>query len=355
MNLKAIFHDFEKVVKENSNISISLFDANDQLIDSSQEDTSNLNLNELRSNHDHAVVYEIEVSDIFYGYLVIKTKEVYKYLNEVASVLYETFKTRIELEVEKQQRDKVLSTNEKLIESIIYNDSVNVSLNLMKQVSLKSNVYRIPIICLNFRTFSEDVLINLKYKINDSQTFYSEMNPNTIILFMHINDKQYDGYENYLTMMINELKEWGLCNSSFYIGTLVNKVSDYEKSYRQAVWLKDYISSETGSILFFKDYYLTYLLLNNKGSIVSFDNYVEKIKQQNMDLLEVKSILENLQACDFNLSQASKKMFIHKNTLLYRITKLEQDVFGFNIRNEFKNKVFVCSFLDYIEYLRLGR
>lgn len=353
MNLKAIFQDFEKVVKKNSNISISLFDVNGQLVGSSQEDTSDLNLKNLQSNTAHVVVYRIEILDIFYGYLVIKTKDIYEYLNEVGSVLFETFKTRIELEVEKQQRDRVLSTNEKVIESIIYNDSVNISLNLMKKVALKSNVYRIPIICLNSQAFTGDVLINLKYKINDNQTFYSEINPNTIILFMHIHNKQFDRYEDYLTAIIKDFEEWGLDKTTFYVGTLVNNVDDYEQSYRQALWLKDYISSETGSILFFKDYYLTYLILNNKTLNIPFKDYIDRIQKQNMNLAEVEKILKNLQDCDFNLSQTARKMYIHKNTLLYRITKLEQDVFGFNIHNNFKNKVFVCSFLDYIEHIRV--
>lgn len=356
MNLKAIFQDFEKVVKQNSNISISLFDTKGQLIDSSQQSNrTNLDLNYMQINKDHVVVYRIEVSDSFYGYMEIRTKEAYKYLNEIGAVLFETFKTRIELEAEKDQRNQILSTNEKLVESIIYSNNINLSLNLMKQVSLKSDVIRIPIICLNPVSFTNDVLINLKYKINDNQTFYAKINSNTIVMFMHINDKLFDSYEEQLVSILKDLKEWGLDNTSFYIGELVNNIKDYEKSYQQALWLKNYLSSVDGEILFFKDYYLTYLVIKNKASCFSFNNYVEKIKQQKMDLTEVKAILENLLESDFNLSKAANKLFIHKNTLLYRINKLEQEVFGFNIRNNFKNKIFVSSFLDYIKYKKLGR
>lgn len=353
MNLKAIFQDFEKVVKKDSNISISLFDTKGQLIDSSQEDTSDLNLKLLKKSNSHVAIYKIEVLDIFYGYLVVKTKEAYKYLDDVGSVLFETFKTRIELENEKQQRDRILSANEKLIESIIYGNSINISLSLMKQVLLKSNIYRIPIVCVNLHSFASDVLINLKYRINDNQTFYSEINENTIILFMHINDKQFDGYEEFLTAMLKDLEDWGLENTTFYVGTLVNNINDYEQSYLQALWLKDYITPKTGSVVFFKDYYLTYLIMTSKEFYNSFDNYIEKIEQENMDLKQVKSVLENLIDCDFNLSLTAKKMFIHKNTLLYRINKLEQNIFGFNIRNNFQNKVFVGSFLNYMKYIKI--
>lgn len=353
MNLRAIFQDFEKVVRSNSNISISLFDPNGQLVASSQYGDTDLDLRNLQDNQTHVVVYRIKIRDSFYGYLVIKTKEVYKYLNEIGAVLFETFKTRIELEVEKEQRARILSTNEKLTESIIYDDNVNVSLNLMKQVSLRPDVFRIPIICLNSLSFTNDVLINLKYKINDNQTFYSKINENTIILFMHVNSNQLDGYEAYLISILKELEDWGLDHTTFYLGTLVNHVKDYQPSYHQALWLKDYLSIPKGKILFFKNYYLTYLIANNKSSYFSFEGYLEKIKQQKMDIVEVQTILESLLDNDFNLSRTAKTMFIHKNTLIYRINKLEREIFGFNIRNDFKNKIFVSSFLVYIKYIKI--
>ena len=62
MNLRAIFQDFEKVVKSNSNISISLFDPNGQLVASSQYGDTDLDLRNLQDNQT-CLLYTSDAAD----------------------------------------------------------------------------------------------------------------------------------------------------------------------------------------------------------------------------------------------------------------------------------------------------
>lgn len=67
-----------------------------------------------------------------------------------------------------------------------------------------------------------------------------------------------------------------------------------------------------------------------------FDYYRECGK--GIDVDEMVDICDKLFVNDFNLTQAADDLFLHKNTLIYKLKKYEE-VFQIDVRGSFQGKV----------------
>ena len=72
--------------------------------------------------------------------------------------------------------------------------------------------------------------------------------------------------------------------------------------------------------------------------------YIGELKEEYKDIFsgfnhELIQTLEEVLKCDLSLTKASKKLFVHRNTLMYRIEKIKKET-GFDIRN-FKEATFL--------------
>lgn len=66
---------------------------------------------------------------------------------------------------------------------------------------------------------------------------------------------------------------------------------------------------------------------------------------------EIISTIEEFANCGLNISDASKKLYIHRNTLIYRIEKIKKET-GFDIRQFTDATVFIISFMIWKEKYR---
>ncbi|SHK07620.1 PucR C-terminal helix-turn-helix domain-containing protein [Clostridium cavendishii DSM 21758] len=72
-----------------------------------------------------------------------------------------------------------------------------------------------------------------------------------------------------------------------------------------------------------------------------------KKKFQKFDSEAVLTV-EEFVACGLNISEAAKKLYIHRNTLIYRLDKIEKDT-GYDIRNFKQATIFIMAFLVWKE------
>nr|WP_241393066.1 helix-turn-helix domain-containing protein [Clostridium tetanomorphum] len=63
---------------------------------------------------------------------------------------------------------------------------------------------------------------------------------------------------------------------------------------------------------------------------------------------EIITTIEEFIKSDLNISDAAKKLFIHRNTLIYRLDKIYKET-GFDIRNFKEASVFIIAFLVWKE------
>jgi DNA-binding PucR family transcriptional regulator len=63
---------------------------------------------------------------------------------------------------------------------------------------------------------------------------------------------------------------------------------------------------------------------------------------------EMINTIEEFVNCGLNISDAARKLYIHRNTLIYRLDKIYKDT-GFDIRNFKEATVFIIAFLVWKE------
>ncbi|WP_461207221.1 PucR family transcriptional regulator [Clostridium sp. DL1XJH146] len=83
------------------------------------------------------------------------------------------------------------------------------------------------------------------------------------------------------------------------------------------------------------DYIKDILYIKFRNKFDKFDN-------------EVINTIEMFVDCDLNISDTAKKLYIHRNTLIYRLDKIKKDT-GFDIRNFKEASVFIIGFLIWKE------
>lgn len=76
---------------------------------------------------------------------------------------------------------------------------------------------------------------------------------------------------------------------------------------------------------------------------------LEKFKQKFNEFdYEMINTIEEFFDCGLNITDAARKLYIHRNTLIYRLSKIEKET-GFDIRNFKDSIVFVIAFLVWRE------
>ncbi|MFU7516227.1 PucR family transcriptional regulator [Clostridium sp. HCS.1] len=129
-------------------------------------------------------------------------------------------------------------------------------------------------------------------------------------------------------------------NAKISISDLDGTFEGFKESYKGAVQALDIgrrfkIKPE---IYYLKDMYLERAIYNLSSE------YSKNLKEEYKDVFkgfnyELIHTLEEILRCDLSLTKAAKNLYIHRNTLMYRIEKIKKET-GFDIRN-FKEATFL--------------
>jgi len=129
-------------------------------------------------------------------------------------------------------------------------------------------------------------------------------------------------------------------NAKISISDLDGTFEGFKESYKGAVQALDIgrrfkIKPE---IYYLKDMYLERAVYNLSSE------YSKNLKEEYKDVFkgfnyELIHTLEEILRCDLSLTKAAKNLYIHRNTLMYRIEKIKKET-GFDIRN-FKEATFL--------------
>lgn len=82
---------------------------------------------------------------------------------------------------------------------------------------------------------------------------------------------------------------------------------------------------------------------NLKNSILN--NFKEKFDEFDYEIINT---IEEFFNCGLNITDAARKLYVHRNTLIYRLSKIEKET-GFDIKNFKDATVFVIAFLVWRE------
>ena len=131
----------------------------------------------------------------------------------------------------------------------------------------------------------------------------------------------------YLEYIRRWLSDQGI-RAVFYVGSLQKKFSQYYYAYRHCKWLESHVNAPDDTV-FFADYIKEYFrtLIPRQELQQVFYIYGKEIDEDlRKQFVELIGALED---ANYNLSEAAKKLYIHKNTLVYRYNKMK-DYLGVN-------------------------
>ncbi len=141
--------------------------------------------------------------------------------------------------------------------------------------------------------------------------------------------KNFVDYREELAEYLEHIRNWlhhkGV-RAVFYVGSLQTSFTRYYYTYRHCKWLESHLR-EPDEIVFFNDYVREYFRTLiprqelQRAFIIYGQQMPEESKQQFIEMMRA------FEETNYNLSESAARLYIHKNTLIYRYNKFK-DMLG---------------------------
>lgn len=185
--------------------------------------------------------------------------------------------------------------------------------------------------------------------------YVTTVDKNILILIKQLEDSDsYAEIEEIAESIVSEMNTEAMTNVRVASGTIVKELKDVSKSYKEAKMALDvgkifyeerrvvsYHTLGIGRLIYQLPPNLCRLFIEE---IFGGENIPEELDEET--LVTVKTFLEN----NLNVSETSRQLFVHRNTLLYRLEKLEK-LTGLDIR-VFEDALTLKIALMVVKYLR---
>ena len=252
------------------------------------------------------------------------------------------------LRYEKQQEEIRLRRNRKehflnILTQKEFADSSELR-GIARQIDLNESLVRVPIVCKLSAANSgkaetanlpsmERALEELRHgKGHWKQDFSAVLDETHLIVFktVKVNGKRnFIDYREELAEYLNHIRTWLHRNGAqavFYVGSLQTSFTQYYYAYRHCKWLESHVR-EPDEVVFFTDYVREYFrtLIPRQELQRAFLIYQQEMSEDTrMQFIEMMRAFEET---NYNLSESAAKLYIHKNTLIYRYNKFK-DMLG---------------------------
>lgn len=276
-------------------------------------------------------------------------------VKSVALIVKMAMETMLEYEYKREQTSIRKNLKDRFIHELFYdiNPDIATIRHHGNQLHYDESISRIPILLHGEDTEKNpDLLERIK---NDAKhtsqdlTFLSR--EGDIVIFKTLPDKKraFADYpyviSDYLHLFLRYVSENDL-PIRFYIGSIQNQFHYYKYALEHCYWLKNNVESNAHGIYFY-EYVDDYLksMIPEKEWIHIFSAISE-----NMDRKTKKSyteIMSSLKETNYNMGKSSKQLYIHKNTLAFRLDKLK-DLLNLNPMQIEKDRVFMDYLLKYL-------
>ena len=194
-----------------------------------------------------------------------------------------------------------------------------------------------------------------------SDDYVTAVDENSVILVKSLEEGQdYDAVNEVATTIVDMMNTEAMLNVRVSYGTIVKEIRDLSKSYKEAK-----MALEVGKIFYAENRVnayntlgigrLIYQLPESLCKIFIDEIFGDKNIYDDLDdetLNTINRFFEN----NLNVSETSRQLFVHRNTLVYRIEKLEKssglDVRKFDDALTFKIALMVLGYMKYLENRR---
>ena len=221
--------------------------------------------------------------------------------------------------------------------------------------------YQVPrvIIIFEIEGAPDTMAAELLSRIYTSQNgdYLTEVDENSIILIKSLDSEMdYQTAQEAATVAVDMLNTEAMLKVRASFGSIVSELKDLSKSYKEARMAMD-----VGRIFYAERRVISYGELGIGRLIYQLpvnlcEMFINEIfgtsLEENLDnetLTTINTFFEN----SLNVSETSRKLFIHRNTLVYRIEKLQKST-GLDIRTfedalTFKIALMVVEYMNYLK------
>lgn len=230
--------------------------------------------------------------------------------------------------------------------------------NRAKKLRIDNNVTRV-VYLIETQPDKEINLTEIVRSIfpSKSKDFVTAVDERNIILVKEIREKELiEDKEKIARMIFDTLSSEAMSSISVAVGTIVEDLKDVSRSYKEAK-----MALEVGKIFYSEKHIISYDQLGIGRLIYQLpvplcNMYIKEVLHgrtiEEFDeeiLTTVNKFFEN----NLNVSETSRQLYIHRNTLVYRLDKL-QKMTGLDLRNfedaiTFKITLMVSKYMNYME------
>lgn len=231
--------------------------------------------------------------------------------------------------------------------------------NRARKLKIDINVPRV-IILVETRNAQDNTASELLGSMygQHSGDYVTAVDENSVILIKNLSRGQtYEDVQKIATTIVDMMNTEAMLNVRVAYGTIVEEIKDLSKSFKEAKMALD-----VGRIFYAEKRVNAYNTLGIGRLIYQLPESLCKIfvdeifggKEVPDDLDEetlntINKFFEN----NLNVSETSRQLFVHRNTLVYRIEKLQKSS-GLDVRNfddalTFKIALMVINYMKYLE------
>lgn len=193
---------------------------------------------------------------------------------------------------------------------------------------------------------------------NQASDYITAVDESSVILVKAIEpDSTHEDLMDMAQTIVSMMNAEAMINVKVAFGTVVQELKDVSKSYKEAKMALD-----VGKIFYAEKNVVAYSTLGIGRLIYQLPVnlckiFIEEIFGENIPsnldeetLNTINKFFEN----NLNVSETSRQLFVHRNTLVYRIARL-QETTGLDLRNfddalTFKIALMVVNYMKYLEY-----
>ncbi len=190
-----------------------------------------------------------------------------------------------------------------------------------------------------------------------SGDYVTSVDANSIVLIKSLEqDSNNSALESVASTIVDMMNSEAMMNVKVSFGTIVKDLISVSKSYKEAK-----MAMEVGKIFYYEKDIIAYSTLGIGRLIYQLpinlcEIFIKEIFGENVPddiddemMMTINKFFEN----NLNVSETSRQLFLHRNTLVYRIEKLAKST-GLDIRNfddalTFKIAMMVVNYMKYLE------
>ena len=211
-------------------------------------------------------------------------------------------------------------------------------LNEMRKIAVKENLNKIDFYALGFITDTHAKLVELENfleTIKEKNDILVEVEDKFMMFYRKV-EREYNNAEEFALILYENIKEELRIDLKVAVVGEVKEFEDFEKSYQRALETYEIakLFAPTQNVCVYRNFALSKILASCDKKILkaTLDSIVVKGSENVWEDAELMETADAFIANSLNISETSRVLYIHRNTLMYRLDKIERET-GYNLRS----------------------